>query len=1301
MKMSCRGNMSFAMVAVLILLLSAAMTGLTARYRDSSDMIASMEEEIARIESAEDGMRHHIERGLGSILLELSLDDDMGDLDERGDTFQQKLSEWMSFNMPLTDHGIRGHLVGYDVDLSVRSLSAGGIEEGVTPAYLESTGEVRLRLEGTGTSRIVSLDITSDGTYGLPLLCERASLFESMTEGVSLYNMISYQLTSLAEYRILNGYGSSSKYGDNGTTSILTSDDVLTAYRNALGAISLICFRSDGGYLSDGDRIDLAELLVVDGEYAVLDLSSLYAQALYSKLDSIALSWFEYFCGDRVISSMMDDQASMKRLSDMIVSFLKGESVNGAESYIKEVMESNGHEYDDYSRPGRGTTLVEYGGYSICVENPTLNLMDQTWITHFKSDYYRDKGYLMGFIRSTLYEAVTLIASNKDMGAVKLPIDPNDGLSFSESMVECVSDALNASTDIVISAFQTSLSSSPTTDPFYGAIADTIRSHNEDFILEEEFLQRVVYALAEVSEEPVDTEALVSSEEVSRALHSYRKAVLEDLSVFEELRSVPGGQPGIIKKIAAYVLKDRVSFVDMIHPIEKRIISMCEELARELSVNPCGDVLELPDSNMFELTTDDMVSYERIDALLESDPVCIEPFIIEEACEHTIGFNEDDISAYTTVFRIRLYDNISYSLLGGNTLSDALGRDTSKVSGMIALKLEMDIHAFSGWALSGISYIPSTTIIDDSIIAFLNVIEPVIEPLCNILGMMEDVLSFLIENIMEVISYVSQAIMTVYDQLMAPVEILNGWITSQVDRLVSDSVLSILMSVNLGKQYVELGFHGYVLKISTSALTWVDKTKTLFSVVLTGPVAGYTVSAGITVKAKGDVKSENIVVTGNGSIKSEDWSIKMTMDPLMKSSRHLLTIDGEYKDTEVSIVLPELVKYHETGIALSEVPGLGSQLSCIPVPGLGVNVGLDAGFSLRLSEPVKEGLVINEFESNPPGDDHGMEAIELFNNSNTSIDLDGYTLHACSDRKNKVMTLSGSIAPGEILVVTPTFTLVNQSGKYTKNGEAVLLKDPDGNEVDKTPTKKDSDNDNKTIQRKFDGSTEWVFEKSTIGSSNGSGLADELLTVEDVKSIVWHGVQKGFEDVGSITDVDSLARFIQSLVYNTVDRAIDHVCGRIVEASAYVCVDISDMTSSASGRIRLALRTDSELASDTLKLIAGKIQALVFGIKDPYNIDAESVIPNNVDLEVCVGARLGFPKLLSKTGDMPEVVGDVVFRANLSSISRLLGSDVGRPQVDCGIRFMDVPYEVIPSIMKPNKKLSNDVWLFRLTVTWA
>jgi hypothetical protein len=648
-----------------------------------------------------------------------------------------------------------------------------------------------------------------------------------------------------------------------------------------------------------------------------------------------------------------------------------------------------------------------------------------------------------------------------------------------------------------------------------------------------------------------------------------------------------------------------------------------------------------------------------------------------------------------------MYDNLSYTLMGGNILSDALEHDTSRASGMISLQLDMEIQAFSGWALSGVTYIPSTTIIDDSIMALLKVVEPVIEPLRNLMGMMEDVLSFLMENIMEVVSYVSQAIVAMYERLIAPLEALNEWIISQVDELVSDSVLSVLMSVNLGKQYVEFGFHGYTLKISTSALTWVDKTKTLFSATLTGPVAGYTVSAGITVKVKGDVTAENVIVTGNGSIKSDDWKIKMTMDPLMKSSRHLLTIDGEYKDTEVSIVLPELVKYHETGIALSDVPGLGAQLSCIPIPGLGVNIGLDAGFSLRLSEPVKEGLIINEFESNPPGDDHGLEAIELFNNSNSSIDLDGYTLHACSDRRNKVMTLSGSIAPGEILVITPTFPLVNQSGKYTKNGGAVLLKDPDGTEVDKTPTKKDSGNDGNTVQRKFDGSTEWVFEKGSIGSSNGSGLIDELMTAEDVRDIVWHGVQKGFEEVGSITDIDSLARFIQSLVYNTVDNAIDHVCGRIVETSAYVSIDVSDITSSASGRVHLALRTDSDLASETLKLIAGRVQALVFGIKDPYNIDPETIVPDNVGLEICIGMRVGFPKLLSKTGDLPEVLGEVVFRANLSSMSRLLGSDTGSPQVDCGIRFMDVPPEIIPSIMKPNKKLSNDIWLFRLTVTWA
>ena len=74
MKMGNKGNMPFAMVAVLILLLSASMTSLTARYGDALEDVSSVEEEISRIENASDSMKRHIESGLGSILLELSLD---------------------------------------------------------------------------------------------------------------------------------------------------------------------------------------------------------------------------------------------------------------------------------------------------------------------------------------------------------------------------------------------------------------------------------------------------------------------------------------------------------------------------------------------------------------------------------------------------------------------------------------------------------------------------------------------------------------------------------------------------------------------------------------------------------------------------------------------------------------------------------------------------------------------------------------------------------------------------------------------------------------------------------------------------------------------------------------------------------------------------------------------------------------------------------------------------------------------------------------------------------------------------
>ncbi len=159
----------------------------------------------------------------------------------------------------------------------------------------------------------------------------------------------------------------------------------------------------------------------------------------------------------------------------------------------------------------------------------------------------------------------------------------------------------------------------------------------------------------------------------------------------------------------------------------------------------------------------------------------------------------------------------------------------------------------------------------------------------------------------------------------------------------------------------------------------------------------------------------------------------MNVDPLMRGSKYLVTLDVEVGDTNISLAAPKLENYYEMDIVLSDVPGLGDVISDIPVGS--IKMGLNVGFDLKYSDPVENGLIINEFESNPAGEDRGHEWVELLNNSAASIDLDGYALTAASDRRNKVMELSGIVSPGKLLVIYPDFTLVNSSGKYTKNGE--------------------------------------------------------------------------------------------------------------------------------------------------------------------------------------------------------------------------------------------------------------------------
>lgn len=139
------------------------------------------------------------------------------------------------------------------------------------------------------------------------------------------------------------------------------------------------------------------------------------------------------------------------------------------------------------------------------------------------------------------------------------------------------------------------------------------------------------------------------------------------------------------------------------------------------------------------------------------------------------------------------------------------------------------------------------------------------------------------------------------------------------------------------------------------------------------------------------------------------------------------------------------------------------------------------------AQPIADHIVINEVDTNPPGDDAKsvVEWVELYNPSNSKIDISGWQIASTTILK-KTLTISAGtfIEPGQLL------TFQYQSLWFTDSNDSVELKDKNGMIIDKTPLLSDMKNDFSSWQRIYDGYDldnidDWKFVISTAGSSNG------------------------------------------------------------------------------------------------------------------------------------------------------------------------------------------------------------------------
>jgi hypothetical protein len=171
-----------------------------------------------------------------------------------------------------------------------------------------------------------------------------------------------------------------------------------------------------------------------------------------------------------------------------------------------------------------------------------------------------------------------------------------------------------------------------------------------------------------------------------------------------------------------------------------------------------------------------------------------------------------------------------------------------------------------------------------------------------------------------------------------------------------------------------------------------------------------------------------------------------------------------------------------------------------------MNVNLTLVFSVLLFAGIlvpayaasTDHVVINEVEINPPGDDSQSvsEWVELYNPTDSDVDLSGWKIASTTGLKKTMTILTGVVIKSDQLL---RFSYVQSW--FTDTHELVELRDENNIVIDKTHLIPDKQNDFNSWQRLYDGydfdsSDDWKFVTSTSGSSNG-----KLITTQDSKEI--------------------------------------------------------------------------------------------------------------------------------------------------------------------------------------------------------
>ncbi|MDD1767875.1 MAG: lamin tail domain-containing protein [Methanomassiliicoccales archaeon] len=1404
---SKKAQMPFSVVAVLILVLSSASIVLICGMNLKEDGASVSVEDIESMREV--ASRCSIEFEQTSYGLAIDAVREVGALNESllRREFESLIRERLAIEYPKLVGGFDVRINESDVSLSFLRMALNDLYPEMTnagqeatvdwkmssvPAYLLLTGTFTVEVKSTSGFLARHFEISRELYLPLPLISNRLqALSDALSGGKSEFeNIVRYELSALAQERVLRGFGSSSRDGGQGTDEILTKEDVVNAINLAVlleqgshlrsfdedfimtfvETMSRMGFSEVTTVIDDlkrGGTLDPADLflrLYGSGRY---DLKALLAESLYAFADILVLRWLDYFqvmdvlrfieeTGDSIeigLTEILGRMLNKDALHESIVNWMRSrlEQSGYPESsyryvnygYPNAVVEVPDHRMVFFNHLDEGRPVVLSGIYE--VDFPSVDILASDAWKAFYIDYKVQTFELAEALDSFVKSVSIGIASDSSMPEIDISLDPRDRSDYIEELEREVESAILNRESWMAPAFGYAEKSVRLIDSMGESLVRFIDSYWQEIFKRNDSIESVFKTLAGRLVEGAGTELSgFTDEEIEDATYRvYWEIKLSGIwGVKEEVegafdagaigkvdlfRKVFGNleSPSYLQNALVQVARGAVEGLPGVENLLSGFVSrLITDVGECLKFRADRITVQTPSSEGCRLLSEGGLEItESLDFGFSPSSFGVLGSTIAGTCSenlsieikkpweypidseyypnrHLTDFGNMTMTPYTSQWEVGFEGRLDTTLVSNDTCWALLMRgDDFEIDSSIPFSAVFTVVVSSCWPLEGVDYRPSATLLGDVVKFLESIWSKIVEGIGFISHGVSKVFSFLQSMFSSLIAFSAKAVAFISNVLQTMVESVRDFFAGLVSDLIGWVAESV--SAAFGSISFNITIFGLKFSIETNVLDLsLRSAKDMLKITCSLAAFGATISLSTRFVKLG---SGDYDLLANATLRTDRWAVEIIVDPLMKLFNHFVEVKGELGRHVIELTIPEVVQYDQFRLSLSEVPGVGDFLSNIPIPVPGGAASIDAGLDVKYNSPFADNPMINEFEQNPPGADYDREWVEIFNPTDGSFNMVGWTIETAHGIQ-RIESL------GETVIKSHSRMTYVLRGQVLDNGgeskfplsECAILMDQDGNRVDCTPWTTDYYNDGRTWQRIHDGSDRWVFRDETFDAAN-SKKTFRHTDVIDIKGILLDcAIDSLAEAKPGNASLTTLGKAARHVIDRVLDRCLDLVSDSILEIRFYVEISIHDITSSAAAGFTLSLVATGEAIEKALRWIGEAVVDAVKGLTNPYSSTshnrASSSIAEDVYVRASAFGRIGFPRMISGAAEGLQFRMDAVIEANVAFIGGVFGEDLGKGQIDFGVCVSDIPGAMLPLVFGVDSNKLTTLWIFKASI---